>query len=56
MDKPDASLPWATSQVPLVGSRLHVVPELLWGLYWEPWRSASLLSLSPLVETETGSL
>lgn len=28
MDKPNASVPWASSQV-LVGSHLHIVPELL---------------------------
>lgn len=42
MDKPNASLPWASSQVTLVGSCLRVVPELLRCLCWDPWRSASL--------------
>lgn len=54
MDKPNASVPWASSQV-LVGSHLHIVPELLRCLFWEQWSSTSI-SLSPVVETETGSL
>lgn len=48
MDKPNASLAWASSQVPHVGSRLRILPDLFWYLSWEQF---PLISLSPVVET-----
>lgn len=49
MDKPNASLPWASSQVPRVGSRLPILPDRFWYLSWE---QLPLISLSPVVETD----